>query len=377
MSQKNILETVKGIISEKFENDNSIIESSEVEFVDEQEGLEDESGLLEEIEAILNEADDYEDEDSEDDDDEEVDESVQPVDMTGKGAKDLHGKGFEGTDKIVNTNKGKDKKNKKDIVPTSTNTDKSKSIPDVKKTKVKEELAALFGDHDLSEDFVKKATVIFEAAVQDRISEVEAELQEDYDNLLEEEVASIQEHLEETVTKFMNYVAEEWKEDNRLALENGVKNQIAENFILGLKDLFENNYIDVPDEKYDAMGELSNRIDELEMKLSEETDRSIELAQELSESHREIIFNRVSSGLVDTDVEKLRSLAEGLDFDSTDDYEDKLNTLREGYFNTESSSSTSLTEDVDDSNISANMQETPKGVMGIYAQSLGRHYKSY
>jgi len=113
------------------------------------------------------------------------------------------------------------------------------------------------------------------------------------------------------------------------------------------------------------------------MKLSEETDRSIELAQELSESHREIIFNRVSSGLVDTDVEKLRSLAEGLDFDSTDDYEDKLNTLREGYFTEEYSSSSSLTEDVDDSNISANMQETPKGVMGIYAQSLGRHYKTY
>ena len=374
MSQKNILETVKGIISEETDNDNSINESSEVEFVDEQEGLEDESGLIEEIEAILNEADDYEDED---DDDEEVDESIQPVDMTGKGAKDLHGKGFEGTDKIVNTNKGKDKKNKKDVEPTSTNTDKSKSIPDVKKTKVKEELAALFGDQDLSEDFVKKATIIFEAAVRDRITEVEAELEEEFDNRLEEEVASIQEHLEETVTKFMNYVAEEWKEDNRLALENGVKNQIAENFILGLKDLFENNYIDVPDEKYDALGELSNRIDELEMKLSEETDRSIELAQELSESQREIIFNKVASGLVDTDVEKLRSLAEGLDYDSTDDYEDKLNTLREGYFTEEYSSSSSLTEDVDDSNISANMQETPKGVMGIYAQSLGRHYKTY
>lgn len=197
---------------------------------------------------------------------------------------------------------------------------------------VSEDIAAIFGGSDLSEDFVSKATEIFEAAVVAKVNEVLESKQIDLDAELEAGKAEIAESLSERLDQYLDYVAEEWMEENKLAVEQGIRAEIAENFLKGLHSLFQENYIDVPEEKADLVDELAAKVEELQTSMNEEIERSIALRGEIVEMKKEVIFAGKTDGLTESQIVKLQSLAEGVDFHSEEQYAQKLEALKETYF---------------------------------------------
>ena len=199
--------------------------------------------------------------------------------------------------------------------------------------KMKEHVDAIFGGEELSEEFKNKATTVFEAAVSERVNAINEELHTEYAEKLDEAIESTKEELSKKLDDYLGYVVEEWMKDNELALEMGIKSELAESFLTGLHGLFESHYITVPDDKTDLLEELVGKVSELEGNLNESLEKNVELRKELIESRCVEIFAESAKGLVDTDVEKLKSLAEGLDFETEEQYREKLNVLRESYFN--------------------------------------------
>lgn len=212
------------------------------------------------------------------------------------------------------------------------------------KASVKEDVAALVNGEDLSEEFKAKAATIFEAAVVTRVKQEVARLEEQYDSKLQEEVESIAEGLIEKVDGYLNYVVEQWMSDNELALENGMKNEILESFVMGMKGLFEQHYIDVPEEKFDVLGELQEQLDEVGSKLDEQLEANVVLTQEINEMKRAIAISEATDGMVDTDAEKFNALAEELAFEDVDSFKEKLQTIKENYFGKKTS--TTIVESV-------------------------------
>ena len=197
---------------------------------------------------------------------------------------------------------------------------------------VSEDVAALINGEDLSEEFKEKATTIFEAAVLTRVKSELTKLEEQYQVQLEEQVEEIKEGLIEKVDGYLNYVVEQWMEQNELALESGIKSEIVENFISGMKGLFEQHYIDIPEEKYDVLGEMEETIQSLETKLNEQVESAVTLKQELDSMKRVSAIAEATSGLADTDAEKFAALAEELTYEDQDSFATKLQTIRENYF---------------------------------------------
>ena len=196
-----------------------------------------------------------------------------------------------------------------------------------------EDIDALFADDStISEEFKNKVSTIFEARVQDRISQLEEEVETRYAGMLEEAVESIKDDLTEKVNDYLGYVVEQWMADNEIAIEKGIRSELAEEFISGLKNLFAEHYIDVPEDKVDLVEELAARVEETESKLNEEIERGIELRKQLVESRKEEITHTVTEGLTDTQVEKIKSLAESVEFSTEEEYKTKLETIRENYF---------------------------------------------
>jgi hypothetical protein len=193
--------------------------------------------------------------------------------------------------------------------------------------------AALFEGEELSESFQEKCITIFEAAINEKIAIIEASMLEAAKTLVEAEVSRSVSVISEGVDKYLTYVCEEWMTENNLAVETGMKNEIVENFIYGLKDLFENSYIDVPDEKYNVVDELFEANSELESKINSIVKENIDLRNTIVAHQCAEVFVEAASGLADTEVEKLASLAEGIEFDSIDQYRDKVKVLRDSYFN--------------------------------------------
>ena len=221
----------------------------------------------------------------------------------------------------------------------------------IKEINVEEDVAALINDEDnLSEEFKSKASTIFEAAVK---SKVRAELERIEKDLVEETAKDMEEYKDELSTKvdsYLNYVVEEWTKENELAIERGLKGEIAEDFIAGLKQLFEDHYIDVPDEKYDVLEAQSEKIEELEGRLNEEIQKNVEIKEANSTLVREQVITEVSEDLADTESEKFVELTKDVEFTDQDSFREKLNTLKESYFPKMSSSSngeTSSNEEVD------------------------------
>jgi hypothetical protein len=197
---------------------------------------------------------------------------------------------------------------------------------------VSEDVAALTSDDTLSEEFKQKAATIFEAAVISRIKTEVAKIEESYEARLEEETQLAVEGLVEKVDGYLDYVVEQWMKNNELALESGIKSEIVENFIGGLKGLFQEHYIDIPEEKYDVLGEMDTKIAELEGKLNETVDVNIQLTKQLGEMKRHEVIAELSSGLTETESEKFQGLAKEIAFESVDQYKGKLQTIRESYF---------------------------------------------
>jgi len=216
------------------------------------------------------------------------------------------------------------------------------------KEKMKEDMDALLGNENLSEEFVSKATTIFEAAVIARTESILEDIQNELVIQFEEAVEEVKEDLATKVDDYMNYMAEEWMKENALAVEKGLRAEIVEDFIKGLKDLFVEHYIDIPEEKVNVVEELTTRVEELEASLNEQINSSIQLKKELNEKTKSEAIHAVCEGLTQTQVEKLKSLAEGVEFTTMEEFVDKVVTLRESYFENQvkSPDSSALNEEI-------------------------------
>ena len=203
----------------------------------------------------------------------------------------------------------------------------------IKDINVQEHVDALMsGEGDLSEDFKKKAATVFESAVKSKVRDEVTRLQENYENEIEEGIKSNKAELTEKVDTYMNYVVEEWMKENELAVERGLKGEIAEDFIAGLKQLFEDHYVDIPDEKYDVLQAQSDKIAELEEKVNKSIEESIDFKKSNDSLTRDKVISEVSSDLADTEIEKFKGLTEDVDFGNEEDFRSKLDTLKESYF---------------------------------------------
>ena len=201
------------------------------------------------------------------------------------------------------------------------------------KKKMKEDVDALFADDStISEEFKSKVSTIFEARVADRVSQIEEETEAKYAGMLEEAVESIRADLTEKVDDYLSYVVEQWMKDNEIAIESGLRSELTEDFIAGMRNLFAEHYIDVPAEKVDLVDELAGKVEELESKLNEEIERAVDLKKSLVESRKVEMTREVCEGLTATQVEKIKSLAESVEFSTEDEYKQKLETIRENYF---------------------------------------------
>jgi len=198
-----------------------------------------------------------------------------------------------------------------------------------------EDIDSIFADDStISEEFKSKVSTIFEARVQDRIAQIQEETESRYATLFEEAVESVKSDLSEKVNDYLSYVVEQWIAENEIAIESGLRSELTEDFISGLRNLFAEHYIDVPSEKVDLVGELAEKVEKLESDLNEEIERSIDLSKALVESYKVEIAREVSEGLTATQVEKIKSLAESVEFSTAENYKEKLETIRENYFPT-------------------------------------------
>ena len=207
------------------------------------------------------------------------------------------------------------------------------SMIDEMRAQMHDDIQALFADDQtISEDFKSKAATIFEARVFDRVAQIQEEIESEYAGMLEEAVETIKSDLTEKVDDYLNYVVEQWIEENQIAIESGLRSEITEDFIAGLRNLFAENYINVPEDKVDLVEELASKVEELEIKLNEEIETNIEYKKALTEAIKIQLTNEVCEGLTATQVEKIRSLAESVDFSTEEEFVEKLETLRENYF---------------------------------------------
>ena len=235
---------------------------------------------------------------------------------------------------------------------------------------VSEDVSALTEGEELTEEFKDKAATIFEAAVKSKLrSEVER-IEMEKTQEVAEEINNVRDELTEKVDNYMNYVVEEWMKENEIAIERGLKGEIAEDFIAGLKDLFAEHYVDVPDEKYDILGQQSEKIDELEAKLNEQIEKTAALKSQHDVLVRESVFAEVSSDLADTEVEKFKSLAEEVEFSDEESFKAKLDQLKESYF----PKATTIAESVDSESDGSESYDTT-GAMAAYMNAISKNVK--
>tara|TARA_B100001094_G_scaffold254882_1_gene253717 strand:+ start:6252 stop:7343 length:1092 start_codon:yes stop_codon:yes gene_type:complete len=240
---------------------------------------------------------------------------------------------------------------------------------------IESDVQALLEGEELSEEFEEKARTIFEAAVKSKVAQMQESLHETYQNALVEEVVAIREELSERVDSYLEYVADEWFQENALAVEQGIKNEVTESFITGMKGLFEEHYVTIPDDKYDVLESMVDKLDEMEGKLNEQIDRNVALNRRLAESNADGVFATVAEGLADTQKEKLATLVENVEFESEADYREKLVTLRKSYFPESAgtpSTSENLSEEVSTNEV---ISEEVSPMMQAYLQTLSRAAK--
>ena len=246
-------------------------------------------------------------------------------------------------------------------------TDEVVAEEEVEEYNIDDDVNALLGGEELTEEFKAKAKTIFEAAINSKISEIRATLEEEYSEKLAEEVAEEKEALTERVDSYLEYVSDEWMEENQLAIEHGLKTELTESFLSGMRSLFEENYVSIPEDKYDVLESMVEKLDDMETKLNEQIEKNIHLNGRLAESVADGILESVSGGLAATQKEKLASLAESVEFESEETYRDKLETLKESYF-TSKTSSTSKTETLTEGEAAA--PEVHSGSMASYLKTL-------
>ena len=255
-----------------------------------------------------------------------------------------HKMSFTSKSATAPTTKGSDASSKMDSM-------KSEEVEQEESNFVSEDINAIFADDTtISEDFRNKVSTIFEARVLDRVAQIEEQIETHYASMLEEAVESVKEELTDKVNDYLSYVVEQWMEENQIAIDNGIRSELAEDFINGLKNLFAEHYIDVPAEKVDLVDELAAKVEELSGKLDEEVERSIEYRNALFEAHKAEVTREVCEGLTATQVEKIKALAESVDYSTEEEYRAKLDTIRENYFpsGVKKADATALNEQVEE-----------------------------
>ena len=235
---------------------------------------------------------------------------------------------------------------------------------------IEEDVNALLSGEDLSEEFKEKAKTIFEASINAKITDIENQLNEEYAKALTEQVEEIKVELTERTDAYLEYVAQEWMEENALQVENGIKTEMTESFMEGMKKLFEEHYVTLPEDKYDVLENMVDKLDEMETKLNEQIEKNVTLNQRLGESTAQTIFNNVAEGLAVSQKEKLQSLAESVEFESEESYRGKIETLKESYFGQKkTTTTTSAPQELKEE---AAHVEPATGAMAAYLDALGR-----
>ena len=296
--------------------------------------------------------------DEDEEDEEDVDETKKSVDKKSKSKDVRKEEDDEDDDDEDDVEEGKDKKSSKKLKKEFGHDDGDEDEEDEeeedeekesKKAKTKKEdievdvtddVAALVKDEELSEEFKAKAATIFEAAVKSKISKIRKTIREESKKEQDERIESMQSEMTEQIDNYLNYTVKEWMTENKLAVETGVRNEVTESFISGLKKLFEEHYIDVPEEKEDVFENLVVEVAELETKLDEQTEKHMETVKELNSYKAKDAFRDISQGMVDTDVEKFTELAEDVDYDTDEQYREKLNVIKNSYFKSDKKDST-------------------------------------
>ena len=254
-------------------------------------------------------------------------------------------------------------------------------VAEVVEYNMEEDVNALLQGEELSEEFQEKARTIFETAINAKVASIRVEMEEQLNTQLSEEkekiaeeFAAVKEQLAERVDSYLEYVADEWFEENALAVESGLKTEMTESFLGGMKSLFEEHYVTIPEDKYDVLESMVEKLDEMETKLNEQIEKNVGLNKRLSESVADGILDDVSEGLAATQKEKLASLAEGVEFESEATYREKLETLKESYFSTKATSTANKTETLSEGVESGH--ESYSGSMAAYMKTLGSFSKS-
>ena len=285
-----------------------------------------------------------------------------------KQVKDVVNKGAKPGDQAMPTMKKQEEEIQGDVVAE----DEVTTDEVVEEINIEDDVNALLGREELTEEFKAKAKTIFEAAINSKISEIRATLEEEYAEKLAEEVAEEKEALTERVDSYLEYVSDEWMEENQLAIEHGLKTELTESFLSGMRSLFEENYVSIPDDKYDVLESMVEKLDDMESKLNEQIEKNVGLNSRLAESVADGILESVSDGLASTQKEKLASLAESVEFESESEYREKLETLKESYFPNKgvpAAKGESLSEGVDSA------PETVSGSMAGYLKTLSQFSK--
>ena len=238
---------------------------------------------------------------------------------------------------------------------------------------VETDIQALLEGEELSEDFTNKARTIFEAAIRSKVAEMKEQVKSEYEENLIEQVQSIKEELTDRVDSYLEYVADEWIAENQLAVEKGLKTEMTESFLTGMRSLFEEHYVSIPDEKYDVLENMVDKLDEMEGKLNEQIDKNVALKKRLSESVADVIFAEVAEGLALSQKDKFASLAENVEFESETSYREKLATLRKSYFPENAGVQRDESENLSEETQSTQYQTTPvSNTMERYLQTLTR-----
>jgi len=242
---------------------------------------------------------------------------------------------------------------------------------------IEEDVEALLAGEELSEEFQEKARTIFETAIKTKVGEIKEQLQSAYEEALVEEIVSIKESLEGRLDAYLEYVADEWFQENALAVEHGLKTEMTESFLVGMKNLFEEHYVTIPEDRYDVIESMVDKLDEMESKLNEQIERNVALNRRLAESVADVIFADVAEGLALSQKDKLASLAENVEFESEADYREKLVTLRESYFPTNAGTQRSTSESLSEqpSNEQTAINESVSPMMAAYLETLSRAAK--
>ena len=236
---------------------------------------------------------------------------------------------------------------------------------------VEQDIQALLEGEELSEEFQNKARTIFEAAIRTKLSEIKEQVKVSYEEKLIEEVASIKEELKDRVDSYLEYVADEWVQENKIAIEHGLKSEMTESFLEGMRGLFEEHYVTIPEEKYDVIESMVDKLDEMEDKLNEQIEKNVALNKRLSESTADVIFADVTEGLAQTQRDKLASLIENVEFESEESYREKISTLRKSYFPDNAGVQRDNSENLTEGN-QAEVSASVSSTMEAYLKTLGR-----